>query len=234
MFERLRDPALYAGEGSSQERLEDALACVIFNVLTGRAEIGLGDTTYQAAVAAGIEEITASLLPPGASVERFLKKSGTFDDSPSALKARTEAIVSDEVAWRVFSLPYLARTLKTMKTDDFERSRDDCPLVADLTECIVRVLAALLPRDAIGEMWTADGIDWPYATRVGALPILCALRRKNTPALEANLTKARTYLPLVNGMLAMVSENADLASLLKQRFSGETAQDKVSASPKET
>jgi hypothetical protein len=63
---------------------------------------------------------------------------------------------------------------------------------------------------------------------------LCALRRKNTPALEANLTKARTYLPLVNGMLAMVSENADLASLLKQRFSGETAQDKVSASPKET
>jgi hypothetical protein len=194
MLERLRKPALYAGEGSREERLESVFACLLSGFLSGQPAAGFEDIFYQAFVVNGGEEVIGSLLPPGGTVAQVHRLAGAF--LSDSVESQKWAIVPDEVAVRMLSLPYLGKTLDAMTTADFERARDDTPVLADLCEFLVRTIAALLPKDAVDRLWSLDKIDWHSAITVGGLPLLFDLRRRNAEGLDAQLKIARNCLPV--------------------------------------
>ena len=81
-----------------------------------------------------------------------------------------------------------------MKTADFERARSEGPLLIDLCVYLASTIAALLPRDVLDRLASLDKIDWRLAIKVGGLPLLFELRRRNAEALDANLAMARENL----------------------------------------
>ena len=104
MLERLRDPVLWTEEESAEDRYRVAFGSLLYVFLTGQSEPGMNDVFYETFVAYGGEEVVASLLPAGATVKQFHALWGAFSgaDSPSPL-----AIVPDDVAAQMLSLPYL-------------------------------------------------------------------------------------------------------------------------------
>ena len=214
MLERLREPKLYVQEGSKEERLESVLTCLLSGFLSGEPVPGFQDIFYQGFVANGGEEILASLLPPGVTVEHFHAIWGAFsnDAPPSPL-----AIVPDNVAVQVISLPYLGKTLEAMTTADFERARSDGPLLGELCAFLSSAIAALLPRDVLDRLWSLEKIDWRLAIAVGGLPLLFDLRRRNPEMLDANLKIAREYLQTWRETLEAARQSGVFADQEKQK-----------------
>ena len=214
MLERLRNPALYVEEGSERERLESIFTCLLSGFLSGEPVPGFEDIFYQGFVANGGEEILGRLLPPGVTVRHFHAIWKAFsNDAP----ASPLAIVQDDVAVQIISLPYLDKTLEAMATADFERARSDGPLLVELCVFLASAIAALLPRDVLDRLWSLEKINWRLAVAVGGLPLLFELRRRNPEMLDANLAIARQFLPTWRETLEAARQRGAFADQEKQK-----------------
>jgi hypothetical protein len=214
MLERLRDPVLWTEEESAEERYRVAFGSLLYVFLTGQSEPSMNDVFYETFVAYGGEEVVASLLPAGVTVKQFHALWGAFssDVRPSPL-----AIVPDDVAAQMLSLPYLTHTLNAMSTADFERARSEGPLLVDLCTYLMSAIAALLPRDVLDRLASLDRIDWRLAIEVGGMPLLFELRRRNAEALDANLAMARENLSAWRETLESARQRGAFADEEKRR-----------------
>ncbi len=181
MLAHLDKPLRWLPDDSQQGKLKTLYTCLFFIFLTGHLLPESDEVIYQAFVAYGFEAALADLL------------------SPEIAGKAADYIRSGAVGRQVrqLSLPHVLRSLRAMKTQDFERARADFEEVYALVTFFVQAGRALLPPQVEEKMpWVlADGVDWHYVVRVVSLPLLFSVRRRDRKPFEALLTIIRNLLP---------------------------------------
>ncbi len=213
VLDRLDKPAWFVLGDSPAERLWSAVAGLTHGVLAGWTQEDFANVLYLLFVAIGGEDALAAFLPEGFTTEQASRTLFSEDANTRV------SLVSDATVLSILSLPGLKRQLGRMSAVDFERAREDTPLLVDLGSFAARALMAMLPPAVSARLARLDGVEWRALVSVAGLPLMYGLRRLNAVVLEANLAVARQDLPAWEADLKLGEEaglfaNADFRAQL--------------------